>query len=282
MDLPAGNRTILYRVRFAQEAQAGETQLLSFDDPCPCKAFFTEAPVEGPPAPPPAPKAGELLVLAKARDAKEDPQWGKEARAWLEGAGLCDGAHSISVKAGDGLVCWRPGQATLQAPAERIAALLGGLAEFAFLEGELRKIEREIACTWPELEIDLPLAYNVTAADLEQEASIGERMKGVLQRRVRHARIEPRLLQPATNLPAPAQQLGERLREEALIEDRLETIDSQIEVYEYIYEVAGQRMSDYRHARQSSRLEVTIIVLLVVEVALILAEWYWFWWNSPD
>ena len=62
-----------------------------------------------------------------------------------------------------------------------------------------------------------------------------------------------------------ARQLGAILREKAEVEDRLESVDEKTEVYEYIYELASQRMGEYRNARREMILEIAIIVILVVE-----------------
>jgi hypothetical protein len=56
-------------------------------------------------------------------------------------------------------------------------------------------------------------------------------------------------------LIAAAQKLGDELRERARIESRLETVDAQIEVYEGVYEMASQRMGEYRAAREEHVLE---------------------------
>ena len=124
-----------------------------------------------------------------------------------------------------------------------------------------------------ELEQDKALAFEVTAADLKRSEVVGPRMNRTLERRIRFARIEPHLYEPQATLPAASRKLGEELREKARIETRLETVDAQIEVFEGIYEMSGQRMGEYRAAREEHVLEWVIILLLGGELLLLLVEW---------
>ena len=170
---------------------------------------------------------------------------------------------------------WRPGRVLLQCDSEQTESLLPAVVEFTHYESELRRIEYEIAETWEELEQDKALAFDVTTADLERSAVVGARMNRVLQRRIRFARIEPHLYEATASLTAAGRKLGEELREKARIEARLETVDAQLEVFEGIYEMSGQRMGEYRAARQEHVLEWIIIVLLAAEMLLLLAQIVW-------
>ena len=107
----------------------------------------------------------------------------------------------------------------------------------------------------------------MTPADLKRSAAVGERMNRALQRRIRLARIEPHLYDPEASLPAAGRKLGEELREKARTDARLETVDSQLEVFEDIYEMSGQRMGEYRAAEVEQVLEWIIIVLMACESA---------------
>jgi uncharacterized Rmd1/YagE family protein len=55
----------------------------------------------------------------------------------------------------------------------------------------------------------------------------------------------------------------------------LETVDSQLEVFEDIYEMSGQRMGEYRAAEVEKLLEWIIIVLLGAELLLLVAQSVW-------
>jgi hypothetical protein len=185
------------------------------------------------------------------------------------------GTPPIQIKYRGVELIWHPGRALLHCDPEQAELLLSALVEFAFYEGELRRIENEVAAAWPELEQDKGLAFNVTRADLKRSEVVGGRMSRALDRRIRMARIEPHLYQPDTALPAASQKLGEELRDKARIESRLETIDAQIEVFEDIYEMGGQRMGEFRASTEEHVLEWIIIILLAGELLLLLIQAIW-------
>ena len=168
---------------------------------------------------------------------------------------------------------WRPGRAVLECDADQTELLLAAVAEFAHYEGELRRIEDEIARGWAELEEDKGLAFDVTPADLRRSKAVGERMADTLRRRIRLARMEAHLSLPDARLGASGQRLGEALREKAEIEGRTEIVEDQLEVFEGIYEMSAQRMGEYRAARNEGFLEWVIIVLLAGEVLLMAAQY---------
>ena len=203
------------------------------------------------------------------------PSGGKQSAAeWLElsAPGV---PPAIFVKYRGVELMWLPGHAVLQCEPEQAESLLAAIVEFSYYERELRLIEEEVANGWRELEQDKALAFEVTPADLARSETVGARMGRVLQRRIRHARIEPHLCAPEVSLPASSQKLGEELREKARIEARLEAVDGQLEVFEHIYEMGGQRMGEYRAAHQEHILEWVIIVLLAAETLLMLAATMW-------
>ena len=280
MEPTSGGKATLYRIEFKQRVETQESELLEFTDPSTCKAVSTSTVVEAVPETAAAMEFDALEVLAIPRDVKDESRWRKELRAWIERTGTGEAVAVIAVKAEDALVLWRPGRATIQASTERIGPALLALAEFAFFEGQLRRLEAETANAWPEARGDVPLTYHVGQAELALDASVGQRAGHVFDRRIRCVRIEPHLYTPAATLPPLAQQVGEALREKAGVEDRLESLDGKTEVFEYIYELAGQRMSDYTHFRRGIFLEVMIVVFLAFEVGLMMVECFLTWWEA--
>jgi uncharacterized Rmd1/YagE family protein len=97
-------------------------------------------------------------------------------------------------------------------------------------------------------------------------------MARTLQRRERYARIEPHLYAPGASLAVAGQKLGEDLRERSRAEARAEAVDGQLEVFEHIYEMASQRLGEYRAARSGQIMETIIIVLLAMETLLMLFQ----------
>jgi hypothetical protein len=266
------------RIRFVEHIAGDDAVLMTFKDPAPCYAVMCEAPA-----------TATSEVAAEPRDDVLDvvllpwptqPQGTLSATnqgfaEWIaKGAGP-DAPPPVLAKVRGVELMWRPGRVLLQCDSEQAESLLSAVVEFAHYECELRRIEQEIADTWEELEQDKTLAFEVTPADLERSQAVGARMNCVLQRRIRLARIEPHLYEPGADLTEVGRKLGEELREKARSESRLETVDGQLEVFEGIYEMSGQRMGEYRAARQEHVLEWIIIVLLAAEMLLLLAQIVW-------
>ena len=279
MESTAAPRATLYRIEFKQRVGADENVLLRFADPeALCAVSISSAVDAVPPAPEIAAAAlGGLDVLAMPRNVADEPYWRKELRAWVDEAGPGQAGPSISAKAEDAMIWWRAGRATIQAPPERVGPALLALAEFAFYEAQLRRLEAETAAAWPEAQSDVPFTYSVDRKALTRHAAVGKRAVRVFHRRIEHVRIESHLFEPAAGLPPLARQLGEALREKAGVEERLESLDAQTEVYEFIYELAGQRMSDYSHFRHGVFLELLIVLLLTIEIGLMAVDLYMHW-----
>lgn len=249
-------------IRFVDVAQPGEVVLARFTDPAPRCAVLTQSEVGG--------DALEVVLLSPAEG---EPGLAK----WLEETEDVDAAPAVSVKLRGVELRWRPGRAALECDAEQAELLLPALAEFAHYEGELRRIEDEIAQGWAAAEEDRPLAFEVTAADLRRSDEVGGRMAGALGRRMRLARMEAHLFAPDVRFSPAGQRLGEALREKAQVEARAEIVDGQLEVFEHIYEMGAQRMGEYRAAHQEAILEWVIIVLLAAEALLMAVQAFLGW-----
>jgi hypothetical protein len=265
------------RILFVERITGDDVVLMAFKDPAPRYAVLAETAAVAlgevasgvdadrlevtllPPSPPSS--------AAPQMTAIEMPSLGKS-----NGPGA---SPPVLVKIRGVELMWLPGRAVLQCDPEQTEPLLSALAEFAYYEGELRRIETEIVGAWAELEQDKGLAFAVTKADLKRSEAVGGRMSRALERRIKMARIEPHLYEPDAGLPAAGRKLGEELREKARIESRLETVDAQVEVFENIYEMSGQRMGEFRAAAEEHVLEWIIIVLLAGELLLLLVQAIW-------
>jgi hypothetical protein len=244
-------------IRFVDAVAPGDAVLMRFADPAVRYAVWADGAGD---------EAGHEALELRVLPPGEEAQLG--AAEW---AGA-EGAPPVCVKHRGIEVWWRPGRAALQCDAEQAEALLPGLVEFAHYEGELRRLEEEIAGAWGELDEDRGLAFDVTAKELRRDDVVGERMARTLRRRMRLARLEAHLGSPDAALAAGAQRLGEGLRERARTEARAEIVDGQIEVFEHIYEMSAQRMGEYRASRQGAMIEWVIVALLGAEALLMLMQ----------
>lgn len=271
MNPPTNPQPTLYRLQFTAATAARGSVTFDFADPAPRQATGEAVTVDAPPLDEVTSVREVFHVLILPPALKDDARWREGIATWL---GQPD---PITARSGEVQVSWRPGRALIVAPAAQAQAALEALVDFAFYENELRAIEQAIAVAWPGVETDTPLTYDITKADAARDQEIGQRACRVLQLRMRHARIEPHLYGPPARFARMPAQLGEALRENARCDERTEIADGQIEVQEYVYEMASQRMGEFRHARQGFVMEAIIIALLATEVVLIIVE-FSFWW----
>ena len=215
-------------------------------------------------------------ILVVPAFSKDDPGRKEAAQGWLQdGSGGGQSAMS-AVKVGEASILWRPGRAVVAygggQGTGQLKEVLESVADFAFVEGLLSGMEREVSQGWSGVEQDTPLAYKIGKEDLARDEEVGRRAKSVLQLRMRHVRAEPLVLRGPARFGRLAAEVGEGLREEARCEERLEALDGQIEAQEYVYELASQRFGEFRHAREGFLLELIIVALLAAEVVLLLLD----------
>ena len=67
-------------------------------------------------------------------------------------------------------------------------------------------------------------------------------------------------------------ELGERLRTAAASRPASSPFDGKLEVFEQVYELASQRINDFRTACKETMLEWIIVVVLIAESLLMLGE----------
>lgn len=206
-----------------------------------------------------------LLVLPGSPD--HDGTLPAEAIAWVE-----EGGPTQMLALHGAVVAWAPGRAVIIAASDRLAAVRAAVVEFCFFERELRSIEAEVTAAWPHVDADAPLAFEFNDRDAGRRREIGERFRRTVALRGRLARLAPHLERPPLFPPTLASQVAERLRERSRMAERAGFLDGQITVQERVYDLCGERSSDWTIARRSIALEWAIVVLLVVQTALLVAE----------
>jgi hypothetical protein len=263
-----------HHIRFVEQSSDGQAAFMEFVDPGPAWAVrVAAAPEAGPDgAAGPDGRDDALEVRTVPGRPGDHPGAADELAAWVLEAHQPGTAAPITVTLHNTQVVWHRARAAVLAPPERMEALLLAVVEFGFYERELGRLERTVAESWPQLEADTPLAFEVTAGDADRLEGVGRQARRMLAARMKHARLAPRLQRPGAHLSSLANQLGERLREHARVEDRLEHLAGQLEVFDRVYELSSQRASEFRIARQEKTLEWVIIVLLAAETLLLFIE----------
>jgi hypothetical protein len=262
------------QIRFVKHLPPGAAPLSSFVHPYPRIAVAESL------------SLGELLALPVAAEPEDDQlrlvllpaglasplELQKLAEEWMHRGGLSAGQPTADLMLRSERILWRPGQALMIGPPERLQEVLPGLIEFAFYEGELRKLERETEADWEAAEVDVYLTHSVNVETLERRAHVDEMTLHVTRRRMRFARLEPCLEKASISLPGPARRLATELAMQAEVIDRLGWLDDRLEVCEDLYELANDRLSEFTYFNREFRLEFWIIVLLVAEVVIMSVE----------
>ena len=263
----------LRRIRFVEQfdplvsMDARTSMLMTFTDPSLRYALCSSMSIQDQHSP----ESMEVMFLPLDSAGGNSPA-PEGLNRWLDSGDMVATQPRVMVKSRAAEVTWRPGRVVLRCEPDQINPLLMALVEFHYFEKELRKLESEIEAGWSDLNQDRRLAFQVSDQDLIRSQSLGNRMEQTLERRMRHARIEPLLYLPGYQLSVAAQKLGEELREKTRIEARCESVDSQIEVFEHVYEMASQRLGEFRDARYGHKLEWIIILLLAAEMVWLIAE----------
>ncbi len=255
-------------ITFTNNPLPGGKAIARFEQPARCIAYAS--PISGDPlqggTTPPAPGEGFLLLtISPANQAAAS----KQAEAWMQAGASSNTVLRQNVDGGWVLYC--PGRAVICAPDPLARDLQVALADVQFHDGQLRKLEAEVAEDWPVAQDHVPLAHK---ADLSRSAGLKALTTDTLTRRLRCARIERPLLVPTGPMTDAARKLASKLRDSLDVEDRLDTLDGQIEVYEDLCEIANQRLSDYSHFFREFIVEILIVLLLAAEVTVALMNYF--------
>lgn len=220
----------------------------------------------------PAPQA-DLEVLTIVVDQPIEPETLTRVRDWCElGAAQDPARPGVWTAVHGAQIGWSPGRAVVLASAERLPLVRDELLRAAYLESELSRVERAIGADWPQLDADLPHAFEFGERSRAHRRQLRERFQGTLRLRAQLEQLRPFLEAPHVYPPTVASQVGERFRERTRLPQRLEWVSEQLGVYERVYELCGDRASDFTHARTGHTLEWIIIVLLIAQIVLTLFE----------
>jgi hypothetical protein len=259
-----------WRIAFVSQPPDGSTVLMEFADPQ--RRFAICAPVEVDRLPeaglwPEAADHVHFLYLVTGAASFEEQ---KRAEAWMARPPFAEARPTIEVLLRSERVLWRPGRALLFGAADRMADNLAAIVDFAFHEGELRRLEQEVAADWPRLEADADLGHQVKGSDLRRTEQVNAITKATALRRMRFARLEPRLDRVSLGLEAGARRIVAELSIQGEVEDRLQALDDSLEVFEDHYQTVNERLSELSLYRRELFVEGWIVALLFTEVMLLI------------
>jgi hypothetical protein len=215
--------------------------------------------------PPGVKQTPELELLSIPCDNPDEGDWCDRAREWVSASGPA-AVQTITFQGA--VLVWGVGRAAVLAPANRLPALEGVLAEVAHYEAELRETESRLGELWPELEADAGPAFDFDDKAARHHERLANRYAQLLGLRARLTRVLPYVLTPHVYPPTLASQVSERLRERLRQRHRVEMIQEQLEVFERVYDTLGQKANEYKLARKGHILEMVIIVMLAAQLVL--------------
>lgn len=269
-------------VRFVSQANPGEVVLKEFDGPDRQLAVVTPVSSEAvwsslddqqPP--------DGLWLLTFPSGSGGSVQWQRCVEQWMAAPQEAERALPIEAAINGCRVLWRPGQVMVEGPEASHEVLVRALVDFAFFERQLRMLEGEIERDWATAEADVSLIHQVGPRDVRRWGHVNEMTQRVTVRRMRYVRLARDLTRMSAEQSGIARQVVPALMARVGIEDRLELVDDQLEVQEDVYELANDRLSEYRYFRVEAVIEAGVAVLLLIEVVVMFRDLYLthgHWW----
>ena len=259
----------IHRIEFVAERTADQQVVLEFSHPIRAWAVIVDGDRDST-----EPAATRQLSILSVPNSRQENAEGNEGetlsamREWLSAA-TSSGEPPITLMTLQGAqILWTPGRLAILAHPDRIETVRNALIESLYYEGEIRDIERTLGDIWPQLEADTPLAFEMDQYSIGKKKQLLQRFSQVLQIRARLARIAPHVHCPHLHPPTLASQVAERLRERTRMTHRHDFLREQIEIFDRVYEMCGERASNFTLARSGNTLEWIIIVLLLAQLLL--------------
>ncbi|MBB4865112.1 hypothetical protein HNP46_003988 [Pseudomonas nitritireducens] len=262
-----------YRVRFVPTAETSAFPILArLRDPQPALAVLAryQELAEGS-ALPAAFEDNELCVIFARGGLHTSLGWRQGLEAWM-GEELHDSSPVLEAPSFGERVLWRPGRAVVIGNAERYDELLDGLIAFAWYEYRLRLLEQAVAAAWLPAADHIRLTHQVARRDLARQGQINGCVQSTTSWRMAFVRVEAHLETPPRHLAGPIQRLYNELAVQANTHDRLAALDERIEVLQDLYELATDRLSEYRYFRRELQVEWLIVAILLIEAGMSLWE----------
>ncbi|HEY1190269.1 MAG TPA: hypothetical protein VGE74_21735 [Gemmata sp.] len=256
------------RIRFAAHSVASGHVRRTFKHPRFCLAVEDEIAWADLPREPPKPEPlDELFVVLVPPGAAG--AWAETGAGWLAPVADPD-APAVSVTHKGDRIEWRPGRAVVFLAGAVRDEVLPAVAEFAFYEAELRRLEGELDAREAVAQEDVPRTQTIRRRDKAHWPRFEAAIEAFARMRLAAARLFPRFEHLSGVAPGPsAAKLAARLLRHAQVERRSALVDARLEACEDLYEGANDRVADHKGWRDGHVLEVIIVLLLLLEVVLL-------------
>jgi hypothetical protein len=259
------------RVRFTSTLACARPALAAFT--VPRSAFAIEEPINlsaipnGPAWPEPTDELDVVFCTPASR-----ANWERTKPDWLAPAPVPDAVQPITIASSGTRISWRPGRAVIESDGADRTDFLAALAEFAFVEGELRTLEAAIERHEAQARTDASMLFRIERKDREHWPRFQATIVELARHRLTLAALAPRLERGSRHLPSSSRRIVSRLLRAVSAADRCEALDLRLEVCEELYEGAVDRITDHQGWYTGHVLEIIIILLLLLEGVLIAVE----------
>lgn len=267
-DTPQGG-IVVRRIRFASHSVTSGRVCRAFKHPRLCLAVDEPATLTDlPKKPAPSGPGDELFVVFV--QPKAVAEWEEISSGFPS---LADpDTLSANVKWKEGRVQWHPGLAVVYLRGAIQDEVLSALVEFAFYEGELRRLEAEMDTREATANDDVSRAHTIQRRDKAHWPRFTAAIEAFTRMRLAFARLAPRFAESARGPGPLSYRLASRLLQQARAEARAEALDTRLEACEELYEGANDRVADHKGWHDGFVLEVTIVALLLLEVVLLCVD----------
>jgi hypothetical protein len=263
---PSSSAVRVSHIRFAREAHPGESVHRRFIQPRSIVAGEQPAELSSLTDKPWPDAVDDLYVILPSTPVP--PEMRSTIDRWLADQDQPDMPPPLVVHMDAGTIRWRPGRAVVEGTVDGCKNLVAALIDFAFFEGELRRLEQGLLPYEASAANDVAFAYQIRQADKIQWRRLGQTQQSISGLRLTFARLEPSLRSVSRSLSPDAQEALTRLIAGSYVTSRLEAFDGRLEACQDLYEGAVDRIADFRWYRHGELLEIAIVVLLILELTV--------------
>ena len=272
------------RIRFAREhsKNAEAAVITKFFEPQPYVAVKEHVPIEQWLTNENQVNASEGFHFLFLPDALSTMDLRRETEAWLDKINGMAETPAVELVATPNRIIWHRHRVVVLGEKNVSEEAFMALVEFGFFESELRKLESKLQDYFAICPRDICLTHGVGSSDLRRQAHVNKMTQQITSSRMEFLRLIPcfdKLYGRLTPHTKPI--IGELTKKTRVWNDRIEAVDDQLEFLEDLYELANDRLTEFKYFRGESTLELWIIALLVLELAVMLWEASLLVFHSP-
>ncbi len=274
-ELLASEGIVSCRIRFVRETpnEAEATVLHRFLEPQPYVAVKENVPTEQWLKQANTIDSSEEFLFLFLPDALSTPDLRKETDTWLDNIHCVSEGPPIEVVAKPNTIIWHPHHVVVLGEKNISEEMFMALVEFAFFERELRTLELQLKDYFAICPQDIPLTHGVGVPELRCQTHVNHMTQQITSSRMEFVRLIPCFDNLYGGLtPHVKHLIGELTKKSRVWNDRIDAVDDKLEFLEDLYELANDRLTEFRYFRRESTLELWIIALLVLELAVMLWE----------